>query len=48
MTRSQTASIGLLAGGGMCITAGMFVMLGLGAALVTAGVLLVAAEWLVR
>lgn len=47
MSRPRAVSVTLLTGGAVCLVAGVFVLLGLGAALVAVGVLLIAAEWLV-
>ena len=43
----SVASLLLLVGGAACVAAGVFLTFGLGVALIVAGVLLVAAEWLV-
>ena len=46
--RSRTLSICLLSGGASALVAGAFVVFGFGVALLVLGVLLIAAEWLIR
>lgn len=46
--KGNRVSLVLLVGGSACVIAGVGLLLGMGAALVTAGVLAIAAEWLIR
>lgn len=46
--KSNMLSLALLGGGSVCLVAGFWLLLGLGAALLTAGVLAIAAEFLVK
>lgn len=46
--KSNRLSVALLVGGAACLVAGFGVLFGLGAALLAAGVLAIAAEFLVK
>lgn len=47
MTKPRPLSVVLLAAGGSSVAVGVFLTFGLGVALIVAGVLLIAVEWLV-